>query len=554
MSYSAVASYQKDSDSFSQGFDNLSADFFDQFLTYSFTDNKEPDYSVLLESTFLDRSNSGIHSASTSSSSHENEAKHSIVQTRWDCEPLGTIQDSASFNHPSAQGNNFYAELSGRAAISDGELLSLKRITLLSPKIDAYTHLSLPSSPSPAAAAFSRRKNRVAESLSKTFKKATGSLDKNLRSPIRKSSSSPKMMRNSNQSQNALDFWGQKLALSASKFDFDFQQQTGPLSPPPCARISDASESSTTMRVRDNVPPQRFVRPTDYDTPLSTPILDTQHSRNTSSQQLPLDDMLFPATPQLQHTSVCWSQVPGSSELNAYVTSAICGDEADPPPWWNHAATAPMAQPSPTVFHTNPQLATKSLALQLQNGLAYNANDLSCDSSNISSGLMVQMPGLPAQQSCIVASSPMLTQGHIAATQPQPQYHPSGRLHVRGSSRQPQPSSPIRKSRSGSSGSESQESSPSPAFHVRKRKTHKTNKQSTPRTPTFGGAVDFVNFTPNDSKKILTGVAPSGSSKTKARREKEAMEKRRKFSQAAVRAVRAAGGDVESLVEQGLFV
>jgi hypothetical protein len=59
--------------------------------------------------------------------------------------------------------------------------------------------------------------------------------------------------------------------------------------------------------------------------------------------------------------------------------------------------------------------------------------------------------------------------------------------------------------------------------------------------------VDFVNYTPSDSRKILTGVAPSGSSKTKARREKEAAEKRRKLSQAAVRAVRAAGGDLECL-------
>lgn len=59
--------------------------------------------------------------------------------------------------------------------------------------------------------------------------------------------------------------------------------------------------------------------------------------------------------------------------------------------------------------------------------------------------------------------------------------------------------------------------------------------------------VSFVNFTPNDSKKILTGVAPSGSSKTKARREQEAREKRRKLSEAALLAVRNAGGDVEAL-------
>lgn len=65
--------------------------------------------------------------------------------------------------------------------------------------------------------------------------------------------------------------------------------------------------------------------------------------------------------------------------------------------------------------------------------------------------------------------------------------------------------------------------------------------------------VGFVNFTPDDSRKILTGVAPSGSSKTKARREKEAQEKRRKLSEAARRAVVEAGGDVERLEREGLL-
>jgi hypothetical protein len=71
------------------------------------------------------------------------------------------------------------------------------------------------------------------------------------------------------------------------------------------------------------------------------------------------------------------------------------------------------------------------------------------------------------------------------------------------------------------------------------------------------GNVGFVNFTPHDSRKILTGVAPSGSSKTKARREKEAAEKRRKLSQAAMKAVMEAGGDVDSLrrlEREGLLV
>lgn len=67
-------------------------------------------------------------------------------------------------------------------------------------------------------------------------------------------------------------------------------------------------------------------------------------------------------------------------------------------------------------------------------------------------------------------------------------------------------------------------------------------------------SMGFVNFTPHDSKRILTGVAPSGSSKTKARREQEANEKKRKLSAAVLRALEEAGGDTEGLRKEGLFV
>ncbi|KAI9826663.1 MAG: hypothetical protein M1819_007297 [Sarea resinae] len=69
----------------------------------------------------------------------------------------------------------------------------------------------------------------------------------------------------------------------------------------------------------------------------------------------------------------------------------------------------------------------------------------------------------------------------------------------------------------------------------------------TPITPTTAQrAAGFINFTPSDSRKLLTGVAPSGSSKTKARREKEAEARRRRGVEAALRAVSDAGGDVEA--------
>ncbi|KAI9823178.1 MAG: hypothetical protein M1832_002621 [Thelocarpon impressellum] len=68
----------------------------------------------------------------------------------------------------------------------------------------------------------------------------------------------------------------------------------------------------------------------------------------------------------------------------------------------------------------------------------------------------------------------------------------------------------------------------------------------------------FVNFTSSDHNKIVHGVAPSGSSKTKARREKEVRqlqkqleeverEKRRHLDSVARQVIEAAGGDPEAL-------
>ncbi|KAF8456432.1 hypothetical protein BDZ91DRAFT_786200 [Kalaharituber pfeilii] len=77
------------------------------------------------------------------------------------------------------------------------------------------------------------------------------------------------------------------------------------------------------------------------------------------------------------------------------------------------------------------------------------------------------------------------------------------------------------------------------------------NGNGRPGGPGLGdsGEMPFVNFTPQDATRILSGVAPSGSSKTKARREREALEKRRKLSEAAAAAVIAAGGDTSQLPE-----
>lgn len=65
--------------------------------------------------------------------------------------------------------------------------------------------------------------------------------------------------------------------------------------------------------------------------------------------------------------------------------------------------------------------------------------------------------------------------------------------------------------------------------------------------------VGFVNFTADDSQRLLSGVAPSGSSKTKARREKEAAVERKKLSEAAKKVVLDAGGDLNCLKDAGLL-
>lgn len=110
----------------------------------------------------------------------------------------------------------------------------------------------------------------------------------------------------------------------------------------------------------------------------------------------------------------------------------------------------------------------------------------------------------------------------------------------------PSPSTPSKRRRSGRRGTSCAKNASEP------------RTPRTPRTPRSAGAgaggMGFVNFTPHDSRKILTGVAPSGSSKTKARREREASEKRKRLSEKAAKLVKDAGGDLEELRREGLLM
>lgn len=86
-----------------------------------------------------------------------------------------------------------------------------------------------------------------------------------------------------------------------------------------------------------------------------------------------------------------------------------------------------------------------------------------------------------------------------------------------------------------------------------RRRSKSSRRKGSAGTLRSANAAGFVNFTPNDSQKILTGVAPSGSSKTKARREQEANEKRRRLSEVAEKILVESGGDLEKIRASGLF-
>ncbi|GAB1313943.1 Regulatory protein wetA [Madurella fahalii] len=86
-----------------------------------------------------------------------------------------------------------------------------------------------------------------------------------------------------------------------------------------------------------------------------------------------------------------------------------------------------------------------------------------------------------------------------------------------------------------------------PHNHHSRKPTSSATAATVTSGPSGASGDGFVNYTPQDRTLLMTGVAPSGSSKTKARREKEAAERQREFRDRLARMVQAAGGDVSKL-------
>jgi hypothetical protein len=556
----------KGAGSFGQSGNDPRNDFFDQYLTFNTVNVDGSVYLTAPESTLLVSKAKGSDSAGTSTKMWKDEAGQNLPQHLRGEPPQG--ESAASLNDKS-EGNAFRFQDSGRAAGPEFALLSLEKAR--SPRLKCP-----PPSPELLVNRKTRERHQILEGFHKPFQneKEIKTLRKST-SPIRKATSPAKMRRSQYTEQNIHD-WGQRIASDDPKFDFGFQH-TGTLSPPPSGQASESSDNNNHMMAVTQqhdgtfawdhpISEQYAYRTTeDTDSPLTTPPADNASFHQSNMHNASSNNMIY-ATSHRHQSSASWVQAPVNSDYT-FEASTPYVEEQDSPIWWGNAATTSMAGPAPSGYQRQNQHNTQNLAMQLQAELAYTTNELSLSPSNMPSGQMIQMPNSPAGPFVVEASPIDREQGYFAPTAAaslplQPHHH-------RYSQSQPQNYAPLPTTRQEKSHShsrtESFSRSPSPRLrasskHVSKKHSssrkrageNQTGGQKTPKG-TMGLLAGFVNFTPSDKAKILTGVAPSGSSKTKARREKEAAEKTKRLSQAAVRAVQAAGGSIDTLVEEGLF-
>lgn len=469
------------------------------------------------------------------------DAWHKALQ-KCEQNPTSSVPDSST---------SFYIHSKGKESLSDSELLSFEDIFELDRDLNQLRSISQPSTPRPHTP--------------RTVKKAVSFNDRTAPRGIQKlpkksaSTSFTKMMQPSYYRTPIPEVWSRKMDTTNS---IHLQAPPNDLtSPPPSARIVQ-HENSNGFFAQDHQPYGTDRSPLDNTDP---------HTPNMDFVNYQLTPQASPAIGISAHSNSSFHDSMGLT-YSSSVSSAALSAMHTPPPSARLPMTTWGPDTSPTLefgFSTSPDFCNTKTAnwfddsthhsgsnfresgtrSSSQNmGLAAPMSDLgiSCDTAAFGDfgavGLGVSvgettMPGAPASSFDMAGYTTMYTPpqqnivniGHRPLSRtpsptPQPRFHrrrPSGQSH----------SHHHRASHSSTASS---------------RRKSSNGSQSSSRQPSTGGS-GFVNFTPDDSRKILTGVAPSGSSKTKARREKEAADKRRKLSQAAMKAVMEAGGDIDSL-------
>ncbi|KAF2249495.1 hypothetical protein BU26DRAFT_519544 [Trematosphaeria pertusa] len=471
---------------------------------------------------------------------------------------------------PTTPDNSFsiYPESRGKAALSDPEFFILDDLFALD-KVEPRA-LSQPSTPRPQVA--------------RPAKQAGPSPDRSIRHGIHKavtrkaaiSNIAAKMMRQSHYRPGFQDLWTRK--MDAAPEAFTLQMPSHDVQSPPASTRFTQDDNSCgffprqqqpyTIAMSDDPTTTPETQHSNYQlTPLSSPAIDASSSRNANgshfqfsndhmasayishqaalsalqtpppSHRLPMTTWGSEPSPNLDFSS--FSASPDFSQSQDSKTAAGWSWSGNGPP------TVPMTQTQPHGSHSRSSSQNMSFSTASVAGLG-----ISCDTASFGSfgpELSAGSNGLNTSASFDMAS--YNTMYPPPTTSGIPIGHGPANPPSRSPSLSPQPRFTRRRHSSHNNAHHHHTSSRS------RRKSSNSSNQSGGRSGSGSNpGVGFVNFTPDDSRKILTGVAPSGSSKTKARREKEAAEKRRKLSQAAMKAVMEAGGDVGRLEREGLLV
>ena len=250
------------------------------------------------------------------------------------------------------------------------------------------------------------------------------------------------------------------------------------------------------------------------------------------------DTMTFYPTPQSKYAPDSLPQVFGPFDFNDSSSYPIYSPDIETPVWCNQSDSESLSPPSPTTpLFANPEHGSPNLVQHLQNESSYCSEEDVLDSTSITESppkVKVPVPESPIQQSFPVIL-PNIQQPDDNFSKIQSQLPQTPQPATKYTSRS------MRKHRHTVNRTDlflsSKSGSSTNAFSVEKSKKPRS-RQNSLRTATEGRGINFINFTPSDSKEILSGVAPSGSYKTMTRRESEAARKMRSLAWETVKSIR----------------
>lgn len=367
-------------------------------------------------------------------------------------------------------------------------------------------------------------------------KTTSGAAAVNPYATIRKVSTSPhKMMNPSRYRAGFKDVWADKLEHSGNSKKYEIHvpslgnnRLTLPASPPPSARVThhDFAAFGSPLESAQFAPlydselsplTTSFQQQARIFTPVASPLFEPQDGISYfdavpaipavpinpyALQTLPLNDTsTFP-----ERTSSLVANRIGSFDFG-FGSSSTENDVWDPNTLLDnttmHHATTGFQDPFAGLGQTI--IPTTEIHNPLPAGLG-----ISCDPTLVSAPYnnIADIAPLSATDYHI-PTAPMYTTQIPHGLPHTPQRRPRTR------SDSPSPGPPLTEPRSGARRNTRGPSTSRSRCTSRHRRAKSTN--NTPRHPPNVDRSGFVNFTPHDSGKILSGVAPSGSSKTKAR-------------------------------------